>query len=309
MPRQIQGSRSSTRIASPRKTTFERANRGSRSMRRIAAPSVHGATSIQEVRGHRVRFWVSLLLTTYLAPPAIAATAAEPDIAIRVEGYLGYSNLDVIERIDAFQGGGSGSVSLIFDRIYVQGDVFGDVMDFEGNVEGKNVGPGLHLGWRDPDRGSAGVVGTYNNVDLGIKTLDVYRAGFEGEVYLDRLTIGLNGGYFDLDDSGFGYLDGLFAFYPTERARLSLRIGAIGIEQSNPLINLGGRGEYLVTDALAPFVRWEGSVSDTFGQVLQHSIVVGLTFYWGGDTPSLQAYDRSYFNQSCGGVLLVSRLC
>ncbi len=304
-----QQGRSSARNTSSWATTFQGANRGSRSTPRCVEALDPNVTSIRNRRDRRMRFHVSLMLTTCLVLSSLVSTAAEPDLAIRVEGYLGYSELDFINSVDAFQGGGSGSAALIMDRFYVQGDVFGDVMDFDGNTEAKNVGPGLHLGWRDPERGSAGVVGSYNSLDLGSGNFDVVRAGLEGEVYLDRLTIGLNGGYFDLDGSDFVYLDGLLAFYPMERARLNFRIGAFGIEGSDPLINLGVGGEVLVTEALAPFMRWEAAVPDTFGEVLQHSIVVGLTFYWGGDAPSLQAYDRSYFKQSCGAVLLVARFC
>lgn len=235
--------------------------------------------------------------------------AIEPDVAVRADGYLGYSDLRFVADSDGFQGGGSGSVSLTFDRIYIQGDVFGDAMDFEGGIEPKNVGPGLHLGWRDPDLGSAGVVGTYNHLDLGGGIADVYRAGVEGEFYLDQLTFGLNGGYIDFEGSGLGYVDGLVAFYPSERGRLNLRFGAFGIENSDPLIDIGVGGEYLVTAAMAPFLRWEASIPDTFGDVLQYSVVAGLAIYWGGDGPSLRDYDRNHFKPSCEGLLLFGRIC
>ena len=77
--------------------------------------------------------------------------------------------------LDGFQGGGTGSVSANFGQFYLQGDVFGDAIDFERNVEAKNVGPGVHAAWRDSGVGSAGVVGSYNHLDLGGGTLDIYR--------------------------------------------------------------------------------------------------------------------------------------
>jgi hypothetical protein len=75
-----------------------------------------------------VRSTAALFLTACLALVPIATASAEPDLALRVEGYLGYSNLDVgFVDLDAFQGGGTGSVSVVFEQFYLQGDLFGDV--------------------------------------------------------------------------------------------------------------------------------------------------------------------------------------
>ncbi len=261
---------------------------------------------------HSLTLVLTTLITSLVSYP-YAKASAEPEFGIRAEGYLGYSNLDIFfTELEAFQGGGTGSVSVIFDQFYLQADVFGNVMDFENDIEAKNVGPGLHLGWRDPSRGSAGIVGTYNDLDLGGGSVDVYRAGFEGEAYLDSVTFGLNTGYLDFESFGSGsaYIEGLVAAYPIEEARLSFRIGGVGIEDDDPLISLGIGAEYLVGQVAAPFVRWEASLPDTFDDLVQHSIVAGLTLYWGSsDGPTLKRYDRTYFKSSCGGLLLLGRLC
>jgi hypothetical protein len=34
-----------------------------------------------------------------------------------------------------------------------------------------------------------------------------------------------------------------------------------------------------------------------------------VTLYWGADEPSLRSYDRTHFKPSCGGYLLVGRIC
>jgi hypothetical protein len=94
-----------------------------------------------------------------------------------------------------------------------------------------------------------------------------------------------------------------------ENARLNFRIGAVGVDDNDPLINLGLGVEFLANQTLAPFMRWEASLSDDFGDVFQHSLVAGLTFYWGAETPTLQGYDRGRFKQSCSGVLLAGRIC
>jgi hypothetical protein len=248
-------------------------------------------------------------LIVCLAFILIENASAEPEVALRAEGYLGYSNIGDFVDLDGFQGGGTGSVSAIFAQFYLQGDVFADVIDFERNLEAKNVGPGVHAGWRDSELGSAGVVGSYNHLDLEFVTLDIYRTGFEGEIYVNAFTVGLNAGYMDLDGEGFAYLGGLFKFYPVERARLNFRIGAVGIDDDDPLVDLGLGGEYLMNDLLAPFVRWEASLPDSFDDVSQYSIVAGLTIYWGSDSPDLQTYDRGYLKSSCAGVLIFGRVC
>jgi len=257
-----------------------------------------------------MRFHVSLLLTTCLALTPIATASAEHGVAVRAEGYLGYSNLDLgIVDLDAFQGGGAASASANFDEIYLQGDVFGDDMDFERGAKADNVGSGLHMGWRDSNRGSVGAVGTYNSLDLGGGTAEIYRVGLESEAYLERVTLGLNAGYLDLDGSSLAYVETLFALYPTDHARINFRIGAVGIEDSDRLVTLGLGANFLMNDSVAPFLRWEASISDEFSDVFQHSLVAGLTLYFGAETPSLQTYDRSFFKQSCSGILIIGRLC
>ena len=252
----------------------------------------------------------ALSLITCLALVPIATASAEADVAVRVEGYLGYANLDAGSvDLDAFQGGGTGSASMVFGQIYLQGDVFGDVMDFEEGIDVKNVGPGVHLGWRDSEIGSAGIVGAYNDLDVDGISVDVFRTGFEGEAYFDKLTLGLNVGYLDFDHDANAYIEGLFAFYATESARLDFRIGAVGVGEDGPVVNLGLGGELLVNDIAAPFVRWEASISDGFGNVIQHSLVAGVTIYWGADTPTLQSYDRNHFQRGCAGLLLIGRTC
>lgn len=257
---------------------------------------------------HRLRFLAPALAFAGLALSSLAARAADPLLAIRAEGYLGYSRIEAFDEFDGFQGGGTGSLSLVLDEFYVQGDVFGDRADYEGDLQVETVGPGLHLGWRDAQRGSAGVVATYDHLEGQAGSVEAYRTGFEGELYLDRLTLGLNGGYLGVEDSGSGYLDALVAFYPIERLRLNVRGGALGIE-SSPVVAFGLGGDYLVADFLAPFVRWESLVANSFGGVLQQSVVAGLSVYWGGSSPSLRNYDRTHFKSSCAGVMLVGRIC
>lgn len=270
---------------------------------------IERAMSLLIARAHRMRFLGAMLLVLFGAASGSVGHAAEPEFAVRAEGYLGYSSLDLLDRVDAFQGGGTGSVSLVFGELYLQGDLFGDVTDYEGGTDVSNVGPGVHFGWRDAERGSAGLVGTFGRLDIGGVELDVFRAGIEGELYFDRFSLGLNGGYTDLDGTGSAYTEITGAYYATDRARLNLRVGAQDLEDGVSFLSFGTGGEFLLTDSIAPFVRWEASVPDGFDVLLQHSLVAGVSLYWGADAPSLEAYDRTYFRPSCAGVLLVGRTC
>jgi hypothetical protein len=254
-----------------------------------------------------MRILVSTLMALWLAVLPTTALAAEPDFAARVEGFIGYTNLEVFNSDeDAFQGGGTGSASVVFDRIYLQGDIFGNVMEFD-EEDFESVGAGAHFGWRDPERGSAGLVGNYTDLNDGT---DVGRAGFEGELFFDRLSLAANIGYLGIESDDFGYADAGVAFYPVDRARLYFRGGVFGFDDNDPFGLLGAGGEFLFLDMLSAFTRWEAAFYDDSGlEIEQHSIVFGVTLYWGSDEPSLRSYDRTHFKPSCGGYLLVGRIC
>ena len=257
-----------------------------------------------------MRIASTVLLVAALALCPITTASASADVALRVEGYMGYANLDLgFVDLDGFQGGGAASVSAVFGELYLQGDFFGNAIHYEQDVDAKTIGPGLHLGWRAPESGSFGVVGTYNDLDLGVGNIDVFRAGIEGEAFFDQLTLGLNAGYTDVDGGANGYVDGLVALYPNENTRLNFRIGALGVGESDPLINLGLGGELLANEVLALFLRWEAALPDDFGDIIQNSVVIGMTLYWDADTGTLRGYDRSRFKQSCAGTQLIGRLC
>ena len=259
----------------------------------------------------------SASLTLMLALLPAATISAEPSVALRAEGYVGYSNLQIdfpgffrsVDE-DAFQGGGTGSASVVFDKLYLQADVFGDVTDYN-RLEADTVGGGLHLGWRDAERGSAGLAGAYNQQDVEDLGIDIGRGGFEGEIFIDRLTLSANVGYASIEDDDTGYFDAGVAFYPTERARLQFGGGVFDLDADDPLGTVGANAEYLVATPLAAFTRWEASFVESSGvEVDQHSIVVGLRLYWGAHEPSLLAYDRSHFKRTCSGVLLIAgRVC
>ncbi len=259
-----------------------------------------------------MRILASTLIAIGLAALPASTISAEPKLALRAEGYVGYSDveIEIVQEAseDAFQGGGTGSVSAVFDQLYLQADVFGNVMEFDRD-SAESVGAGAHVGWRDPMRGSAGIAGTYTHLS-DLSDNDSGRAGFEGELFLDRLTLAANAGYFGFDDDAYGYADAGLAFYPIDRARLHLRGGVFAFDDDDPTGLVGAGGEILVVNALAAFARWEASIYDSSSiDIQQHSIVFGVSLYWGAEEASLLNYDRTHFKSSCGGYLLVGRIC
>lgn len=247
---------------------------------------------------------LGLIACASIVPPV--ASAVEPRFAVRGEGYFGYSHLEVEDfEEDAWQGGGVGSAAVVSDPIYFQVDAFGDVMGFdEDDLE--LVGGGGHFGWRDALRGQAGVAGAYNHRVSG--SGDVWRVGLEGELYFDRFTIGVQGGYIG-DLIGDGYLIGLASFYPNEDSRIELVGGAAAVENADPYGIIGASGELFFGSHLSAFARWEASFLETFVDVAQHSVVGGLRLYFGADQPTLQGYDRAHLNRGCIGFLLAGRAC
>lgn len=263
--------------------------------------------------------WIACLPSAILMGLPFAARGEAPKLAVRADGYLGYSHLESHLGIqdadgDAFQGGGSASASAVFDRLYTQLDVFGDKTDFDVNgsdfdFAAKSVGVGGRVGWRDAERGSLGFVGLYDHLELDGSDTDAGRIGLESELFLDRVTLSLDGGDAQFDDEDSGYLDGRVAFYPTDRWRLDLGAGAFDLEEDDQTVVAGAGGEVLLLDVLSAFVRWEASFFDSTIDVEQHSVLVGARLYWGAETPSLVAYDRQHFKRSCGGYRFVARLC
>lgn len=257
-----------------------------------------------------MRVVVSVLSSLCLVVLQPTWTAAEPSVAVRGEGYVGYSNLDLgFTDADGFEGGGTASVSAVFGGLYLQTDVFGDSADYD-DFEAETVGGSFRVGWRDAQRGSAGVVGAYDRVDLGGGAIDVGRAGFEGELFLDRVTLATDVGYVGIEDDSTGYVDAGLDYYPIDRAKLHLGGGVFDVEESDPFGVVAAGGELLVADFVSLFGRWEASFVESSIDVEQHSAVVGVRLYWGADPPSLIAYDREHFKRACSGYRVIgARIC
>jgi len=240
----------------------------------------------------------------------VVPASVQAGASVRAEGYLGYARVDaefgpVDADDEAFNGGGALSLAANAGRFYVQGDFFGDGNDFDDAGSTGVVGAGFHMGWRNPDTGSFGIIGTYNRLEVDDASIeiDLGNAGLEGEVYLDQVTLSATALYTQIEDDTTAAFRGAIAFYPNERIRLDFFGGGFDLEEDDPFTTFGLGGEFFVTEPISAFARWEGTFLDA-GQfeLDQNAVVVGIRLYWAADDTNLLAFDRKHFARGCQGV-------
>jgi hypothetical protein len=132
-------------------------------------------------------------------------------------------------------------------------------------------GAGVHLFWRDPDRGLLGL--TASTQQLG--GIDLDRIGVEAEAYLDSLSLRLRAGHQDGDVRNGGYAGVQARWYVNENLAVNLGYEhapgqndrKLGVEWQPGIHSLPG---------LALFAEAEAS-SNNYDRA-----VVGLRYYFGG---------------------------
>jgi hypothetical protein len=227
--------------------------------------------------------------------------------AAQVEAYIGGAVFD-LDNFDDESGitvGGTGSAVGLLGPAYLQLDTFGDYTD--PDPEFTNAGVAGHLGITDPELGMIGITGGYNHLDLDVADGDFVRVGGEAEAYVDRVTLGMDGGVFgeessDIDD--FYYVRGLLRAYPIQTLKLE-GIGGyadLGEDVGLARISIEFRPEAWWASF---FVRWEAEFEDDLDQ---HAAVVGVRLLF-DDGLSLMDSDRVYFRERCLGILIGARLC
>ena len=263
--------------------------------------------------------------TTLAEPTETETVVEESGIAFRGEGFLGFSVIDEAANSsaledsssEAFIGGGSASMAVSLGGFFGQLDAFGSDLSFDEDRLAVHGGGG-HFGWRDIERGTLGVGGSYNEVEL--ENLHSWRAALEGELFLDRFTVGGSGGVFSSENADSDnadrtdiYLQATAAFYPAPDTRFHFSAGGHGIETNNAVAILGAGLELMANAEVSPisvFLRWEGAFGESSDfDTSFNSMMFGMRVYWGAEAPSLMAYDRGYFKDSCIGVLVDGRLC
>jgi hypothetical protein len=237
-----------------------------------------------------------------------------PLFALRADGFIGVAAVD---RFDfgsddtTFEGGGTGSVAFLLDSIYIQGDIFGDVRDYDG-ADTSVVGFVASGGWRDPESGRAGGALAYSAQEVDNSDFDVFRFGVDGEIFLDFVTFGAEMGYANIEISGSDddafYLDTGLDYYANDDLKL---LGGVGVIAGGDIDNIAllhaGMEYYLGSDIpVSLFTRWEAGFSH-FADT--NSFVGGFRIYWGAEHPSLKSYDRAYFKESCAGFNFIGRIC
>lgn len=168
---------------------------------------------------------------------------------------------------------GDGAVALAGSLSAPLGHAFGVQIDgLAGNLDGEGTwGLGTHLFWRDPGRGLLGLTASRNNMN----GRDADRAGLEGELYLDRFTLGAVAGQQNGDVKDGAYLGLSGSYYLNDN--LMLQGAAQGIDGDH-LYALGAEWQPpAVRDGLAFFANATSGDGDAVD-----SAIVGVRFYFGG---------------------------
>jgi hypothetical protein len=258
---------------------------------------------------------------------ACSAMGANEDVELSGKGeFLAtYLNLDdrgkdVIqdgEASDYWILGGGGALGIAWRALNIQAD-----FSAEGTLDEKSAddtyehsyGGGLHVGWRNPERGSLGVFGSAGKVHINNKGDNdrdtvVWGAGLEGQVFFDPFTLYLQTGYLDresvssggdidaLKNAGFGRVVGrIFCGDDFEfESQVSYAQGKMDPDEDNVwILGWGAEFEYRLGDTpVAGFLGYTGArydQDDDWDVLYEHRIAFGVRAYFG--QKSLKANDR-----------------
>ena len=259
-----------------------------------------------------------------IACPAMGASDGV-ELSGKGEFLATYLNLDdrgkeVIqdgEASDYWTLGGGGALGVAWRALFLQAD-----FSAEGNLDERSAddtyehsyGGGLHVGWRDPKRGSFGVFGSAGNVEInnaGDNDPDtvVWGVGLEGQAFFDPFTLYLQAGYLDresvssggdidaLKNAGFGRVVGRtfcgdnFKF----ESEISYTQGKMDPDGDDVwVLGWGVEFEYRLGDTpVSGFVGYTGArydQDDDWDVLYEHRIGFGVRAYFGQE--SLKANDR-----------------
>jgi hypothetical protein len=269
------------------------------------------------------------LIGSAVAGVLIASPAMDGDEGVKLSGkgeFLAtYLNLDD-EGKDVIQGGeasdywtlgGGGALDVAWRALNLQAD-----FSAEGTLDEKSAddtydhsyGGGLHVGWRDPERGSVGAFGSVGNVEInnvGDNDPDtvVWGVGLEGQAFFDPFTLYLQTGYLDreslssggdvdaLKNAGFGRVVGRYFCGDDFKleSEVSYTQGKMDPDEDNVWI-LGWGAELEVRLGGMPVAGFVGYTGARYDQdddsdvLYEHRIGFGVRAYFGHE--SLKANDR-----------------
>jgi len=259
-----------------------------------------------------------------VASPALAA-GRRAELSGAGELAATYLNLDdggknVIqggEASDYWLLGGGGSLDVAWHALNLQADLAAEGKLDEGSADDTyehSVGGGLHVGWRDPDRGTFGAFGGVGEVaihdaDDNDPDTVAWGVGLEGQAFFDRLTLYLQAGYLDresvarggdvdaIKNAGFGRVVGRY-FWTDDfklESELSYTQGTMDPDEDDVgILGWGAELEYRPGRfPVSGFVGYTGAryyQKDDWDALYEHRIGFGLRVYFG--QPSLLAHDR-----------------
>jgi len=258
---------------------------------------------------------------------ALPAAASENDVQLSGKGQFRATYLDLEDNGKAvIQGGedshywtlqGGGALDATWRLLNLQADFTSEGSLINGSADDtyqNSYGGGLHLGWRDPLRGSFGAFGTAGSVhinDVGNndpKTF-VFGAGLEGQLFFDPLTLYLQAGYLDrekvtsggdidaLKNAGFVRLVG--RYFVNDHLKLEPEIsytqGKMDMDGDKVwILGWGSDIEYqLCNSPVSAFIAYTGArydQNDDNDILFEHRIGFGVRFYFG--QKSLKDNDR-----------------
>ncbi len=211
------------------------------------------------------RYWKPVTVAALFGFGASAARADDPAVAepnLKVSGQFG-------EVLDDYSWNVQGQFTAPL------GEQFGFVAEAgAGAIGGHDVmGAAGHLFMRDPDSYLIGVFGGY--AEASDFNVDVARAGMEGEFYLSALTIMATAGYqfsSSIGDGAFGSID--LRWYVTN----NFYVQGGGMFEDERYF---GRASAEWQPGFAALPGLAFNVQGVFGEDDYHSIMGGLTYYFG----------------------------
>ncbi|MGE0006293.1 MAG: hypothetical protein AB7S92_11940 [Parvibaculaceae bacterium] len=263
---------------------------------------------------------ISGALAGFVATPSLAADIElPPDDSLLFSGLLGLSigiqDASAAKGEPDVNGGteltfaGHGHVSIPFgDSFSAQLDGQGEFYDRSGDDDARNAYvAGAHLSWRDPQAGLFGVFGGAGSADDGEADSDgddiSFLAGVEGQLYLDQLTLYVQGGWadFQMDDDDEGFTDAWFArgvarYFFTEDVLVQAEVAYgetaqyVDGDSKGEVWNWGILAKTRLSDSVPLYgtLEYRGGhyeeTEDDAEAVEEHAFLIGVDFAFGAQT-------------------------
>lgn len=213
--------------------------------------------------------------------------------------------------------GGGGAVDVAWRALNLQADFAAEGTLGEKSADDtyqRSYGGGLHVGWRDPERGSVGAFGGVGHLKINDEGGSdpgtvAWGVGLEGQAFFDSFTLYLQAGYLDresvssggdvdaLKNAGFGRAVGRY-FCGDDlqfEAEVSYAQGKMDADLDDVwILGWGADAEYRLSGTrFSGFVGYTGArydQSDDSDVLYEHRIGFGVRVYFGQE--SVKTHDR-----------------